>query len=146
MSYIEKKGDLFSTKINQLAHCVSVDFHMNAGIAKEFRKRYGRIDDLLSQNVVVGEVGILYLEDDLTMNDLTIYYLVTKERYFHKPTIVSLRNSLKSLRDIMLLNEHYDIAMPKIGCGLDRLNWEDVKLLIQNVLVAKGINVTIYKL
>ena len=40
-------GDLFSAPPNvSLAHCVSADFAMKKGIAKTFRNKFGRINQL----------------------------------------------------------------------------------------------------
>ena len=45
------KGDLFSaSEDTSLAHCVSEDFRMGAGIATEFKKRFDRVNELLSQS------------------------------------------------------------------------------------------------
>jgi hypothetical protein len=38
------------------------------------------------------------------------------------------------------------ISMPKIGCGLDNLNWQKVKKIIQKELCDIGIDVTVYYL
>ena len=37
----EQKGDIFSSEDN-LAHCVSMDFAMFKGVAKEFKSRFGK--------------------------------------------------------------------------------------------------------
>lgn len=55
---MEIKGDLFSASAS-LAHCVSRDLKMGAGIAVQFRERFQRVDELRNQNKNVGEVAIL---------------------------------------------------------------------------------------
>ena len=43
----EVSGDLFkSPKSHSLCHCVSRDFRLGKGIAKLFREKFGRIDEL----------------------------------------------------------------------------------------------------
>ena len=140
MSLTEIKGDLFTTSIPQLAHCVSADFHMGAGIAVKFKQMYGRVDELLAQNVRTGGVAVLYEDSQ------TVYYLVTKSRYYHKPSMTTLRSSLEQLRDLMLQNQQYQLAIPLIGCGLDRLKWHKVRQLVKDILVQSDIDVTVYKL
>ena len=39
LEYVEIEGDLFSSK-DCLAHCVSADFHMGTGIAKQVKTKY----------------------------------------------------------------------------------------------------------
>ena len=70
----EIKGNLFieSPKNCILAHCVSQDFHMGAGIVVEFKKRFGRVNELIQQNVKVGECCML------ENNNYIIFYLITK--------------------------------------------------------------------
>jgi hypothetical protein len=46
----EIHGDLFSAASNvSLAHCVSKDMAMSKGIAKLFRDKFGRINELKKQ-------------------------------------------------------------------------------------------------
>ena len=101
-----------------LAHCVSADLVMGKGIAVEFKRRFGRVDDLKNQNKVVGEVASLQVEGR------SIYYLVTKEKYWNKPTPESMQSVLKNLREQMEKDGVSKLYLPKIGCGLDRMNWE----------------------
>lgn len=50
LCFEEKIGNLFSVSDNvSLAHCVSVDLCMGKGIAVEFKKRFGRVDELKKQ-------------------------------------------------------------------------------------------------
>jgi len=144
MSLQEINGDLFRSEHLKaecvMTHCISQDLYMNAGIAKEFKKLYGNVDFLKSQNKVVGEIAILEFTDILR-----ITYLVTKKRYYEKPTYSSLQESLSKLLEYYKVNNlSCPIIMPKIGCGLDRLDWIRVKDIIISILVNNGINVYVY--
>ena len=59
--------------------------------------------------------------------------MVTKERYWHKPTYASLRATLVDMKMQVLSMQIKKIAMPLIGCGLDKLQWEKVKTLIEEI-------------
>ena len=48
--------------------------------------------------------------------DRYIFNLVTKERYFQKPTYESLQSSLNNLRKLCEKLDVRVLAMPKIGC------------------------------
>jgi O-acetyl-ADP-ribose deacetylase (regulator of RNase III) len=135
----EIKGDLFSSDAS-LVHCVSQDLNMGKGIAVEFKSRFGQVDELASYNKVVGEVT--YLKD----TNRFIFYLITKERYWKKPTVTTLEKSLIDLKNVCLKNNIKALSMPKIGCGLDGLIWDKVKIVIDKVLVTAGIEVFVYYL
>ena len=135
------KGNLFSAPSNvSLAHCVSRDMKMGAGIAAQFKNTFGNVDLLLSQEKKVGEVAYM------TFPDRNVFNLITKELYFHKPTYDNLRIALTNLR---LLCEQLDVtklAMPKIGCGLDKLQWIMVENIIKSVFLHSKIEISIYYL
>ena len=38
------------------------------------------------------------------------------------------------------------IAIPKIGCGLDRMNWQDVFKLLRSIFACSDIQVAVYSL
>jgi O-acetyl-ADP-ribose deacetylase (regulator of RNase III) len=129
-------GDLFSSP-DALAHCVSRDFRMGAGVALEFRTRFGKVPELLAQTKSVGEVAVLD-------RDPPLFYLVTKEAYYHKPTLETLRASLASLALECRARGVRRLAIPRLGCGLDRLRWPDVERLIRSTLADDLDLVTVY--
>lgn len=69
--------------------------------------------------------------------------LVTKEHYYDKPTINDMRKALMNLRDAFVKTRLYpyeddepytiEFIAPHIGCGLDRLDWDDVRDAIFDV-------------
>ena len=87
-----------------------------------------------------GEVAIL------KQNDRFIYYLVTKKRYFEKPTYESMKSSLQNMKTHSLNHNVNHIAMPRIGSGLDQLNWQKVAQIIEEVFSDSNINISVYRL
>lgn len=134
MKIEEVKGDLFTSK-QSLAHCVSADFHMGRGIAVIFKKQFGRVEELKGK---VGECAFL---DD---GDRYIYYLVTKEYYYHRPTYGDLNASLIALRKQMKKHNVTTLSIPRIASGLDRLSWPRVKHMIAEVFNETDVSITIY--
>jgi len=142
MTLKEEKRDLFNVpECYYLAHCISADFGMGKGIVIEFNKRFDmkrilqkEYPDYLNQWHHLKMIGDCIQQD-------RVFNLITKERYYQKPTYDSLRIALKEMED--LCNEIHvtKIAMPVIGCGLDRLQWSKVKEIIEDVF--KNINVEI---
>ncbi|KAM6370267.1 ADP-ribose glycohydrolase OARD1 isoform 1-T1 [Pluvialis apricaria] len=135
------KGDLFSCpQTDALAHCISEDCRMGAGIAVLFKKKFGGVQELLDQQKKTGEVAVLQREDRY------IYYLITKKKVSHKPTYESMQKSLEAMKAHCLNNGVTDISMPRIGCGLDGLDWNKVSAILDQVFEDTDIKITVYSL
>ncbi|KAG2388813.1 hypothetical protein C9374_000252 [Naegleria lovaniensis] len=116
-------------RVRSMCHCVSVDLNMGAGIATIFKRRFGRVQELKDQQAQIGQVATLYLHDE----NMYIYYLVTKERYFHVPTYDSLKSSLEAMKTHLSQHNVTELAMPLLGCGLDQLEWDKVQPMIMEL-------------
>lgn len=135
------EGDIFEhAKSGALAHCVSADFAMGAGIALEFRNRFGFVESLKEQQKSVGDVAHLCLEQA----GLDIFYLVTKKCYWHKPRPNYVRLALGRLRNQLLVRNIGTVHMPRICCGIDQMQWADVEQIITDVFKHTGIEIVIY--
>lgn len=139
MSITELKENLFSSDDN-LGHCVSRDYVMGAGIAVEFKRRFKRVEKLKAQNTPVGGCSVL------NINGRYIFYLVTKEKCYQKPTYESLIKSLKAMRSYCRENHITSVSIPKIGCGLDRLDWSNVKKILIELFQDENMHITVYSL
>lgn len=68
-----------------------------------------------------------------------ILALVTKEEHDQKPTLETMREALENLYVYLCQINGYcevdpiEIIMPTIGCGLDKLHWDDVREIIFDV-------------
>ena len=128
--------DLFSSHTDikfqglrvMIVNCVSADLHMGKGIAVEFRDRYGNIPALKSLNPIIGDV--LCFEHPLKDRVMIPTYLVTKPLYYQKPTYDILQVCLAKLETLAIESKADIIVMPRIACGLDRLDWNRVSLMI----------------
>ncbi|MCM1335326.1 MAG: macro domain-containing protein [Bacteroides sp.] len=145
MIYAEERRDLFSLGSEYiLVHCISADFALGAGIAKVFRDKYGVRGQLLRDyrvNVWDGNGECLFTTNN-TAQDGTGYRLVanlvTKEKYYHKPTYETVKQSLKNMKKMLqgsntFYKPPHKIGMPLIGCGLDGLQWERVSAIVKEV-------------
>lgn len=132
MTLKEIKIDLFEYEPTMqnfyYLHCVSRDFALGLGIAKSFRNKFNLTKEVLTK-------GIIFNNLSLTSN---VFNLITKSKYWQKPTYDSLRNALISVKKtIFALNgnntKDIQLIMPKIGCGLDKLMWKNVKNIIKEI-------------
>ena len=107
---------------------------MGKGIALEFKRRFGGVSELLAQGVGIGGVATL----QLGVGQFA-YYLVTKERYFHKPTLSSLAACVRELARLCDEAGVEELNLPRLGCGLDRLAWSDVRDVLQREFAQSGV-------
>ncbi|XP_015764470.1 PREDICTED: O-acetyl-ADP-ribose deacetylase 1-like [Acropora digitifera] len=111
---------------------------MGKGIAVIFKKKFGGVDDIKSQGQKPGGVAVL------KRGERYVYYLVTKEKYFHKPTYKTLESSLVAMKEHCVSHGIISLSMPRIGCGLDGLQWPRVQNIIEEVFQDTDIKVTVY--
>ncbi|KAL3064617.1 hypothetical protein OYC64_000792 [Pagothenia borchgrevinki] len=139
VSYVT--GDLFSCPRDEaLAHCISEDCRMGAGIAVTFKKKFKGVEELKEQKKLTGECAVLKRESRF------VYYLITKKKASQKPTYDSLARSLENMRSHCESNSVTRISMPRIGCGLDKLQWKKVAEILEQIFKPTNISITVYSL
>lgn len=97
-----------------------------------FRSVFGRIGELMDQKPRVGSVAFL------NENNRFIYYLVSKDLSHHKPTYNSITLAITELRNLIVKHNVKKLAIPRIGCGLDKLDWSRVKSIIEELFLGLG--------
>ena len=112
---------------------------MGKGIAVAFKSKFGGVAELKAQARKVGEVAVLQ-----PTKGKFVYYLITKPRYFHKPTYGDLEASLTAMASHMSSHNVSALAMPRIGCGLDGLDWPKVEAMIRKVFGKMNVSITVY--
>ena len=143
MYYHEEKMNLMDVPQGWwIAHCISGDFALGAGVAKQIDEAFNMRDALHGMWGKDSEMtGTWSVPCCLPVGN--VFNLVTKERYFHKPTLASLRTALEEMASYAVRMRITKIAMPKIGCGLDRLNWDDVAPMIQEIFEDTDIEIMV---
>lgn len=141
MTITIENRDLFTVPQGYyLAHCISADFALGAGIAKIFDEVYNMRFKLFREHD-----EYFYDGGDALLID-NVFNLVTKPRCYHKPTYGALREALETMKNVMEMNATTKLAMPKIGCGLDRLEWSKVYDIICEVFEDTDVEVLICEL
>lgn len=135
MNLIEKKKNIFEVDSKYYkVHCISSDFlnnkkAMTQGIAKKFIEKYDIKNKLINKCIIkniIPNVGDVILVDN-------VFNLITKYNYWDKPSYDSLEKSLINLKKLVIELNIKFLTMPRIVCGLDKLNWFNVKNMIQNI-------------
>lgn len=146
MVYREEIRDLFSVPEDYyLAHCISADFGMGKGIVVEFNRRF---DMKWKLQMKYPDYINEWHHRNWSFNCILegkVFNLITKERYFHKPTYDSLYGALNLMKFICVQNGITKIAMPVIGCGLDRLSWSKVSDIIKEIFQDTDMEILVCK-
>ena len=106
---------------------------MAAGVAKDFVKKFPAIKQLKKTPFPPGSCVLID----------RVFNLITKKVYYGKPTYESITASIIEMKKICVLQNIKYLAMPKIGCGLDRLSWGKVREIIQNVFNDTDIEIVV---
>lgn len=135
-----RKGDLFQMPREYcLAHCISADFTLGAGIAKQFDRIYKmrfKLNNRYGDTTQNERVGKVFLVDN-------VFNLVTKECYYNKPTYETFVKCLEEMKAMIIQLNITKLAIPKIGCGLDRLQWNVVEPIIKGVFSDLNIEIIV---
>ncbi len=140
MIFTEKHQDLFSVDFEKyiVAHCISSDCKMGAGIAVSIKKKF-HLEGLVN-------IDPIYMVHPVCYYHNGVYNLITKKKYWHKPTYESLGAVLSGMYIHADSNKVKFIVMPKIGCGLDGLSWPVVREMIKNTFKGTDIEILVCKL
>lgn len=138
MTINEEKRELFTVPQGYyLAHCISGDYTLGAGIAKQFDVNYNMKFKLKKQfEIPIDQMRNTYIYDKYVGNALlvdNVFNLVTKARCYHSPTYEDLESALIDMKEKMEMLDVTKLAIPQLSCGLDRLEWSKVKELIEDV-------------
>jgi O-acetyl-ADP-ribose deacetylase (regulator of RNase III) len=120
LEFEEVAGDIFDAVGWTLCHCVGADLTMGAGIAIPFRERFGGMALMRAQRPQTGGMVSIQYPNSAPHR---VYALVTKQWSSGKPAMADLRSSLEAMATDMALRRLTNVAMPRLGCGLDGLDW-----------------------
>ncbi len=128
--------DSCMSKNGFVVHCISGDFNLGGGFARQINDNYDMRKKLREKFPDGAKAGDVILIDG-------VFNLVTKDAVYLKPTYDSLLETLKKLRIYLnsledkewsVCERNVKICMPRIGCGIDGLSWPVVKELINSAL------------
>ncbi len=122
-------------------NCIGVS---GAGLAKTFRERYPK--NFYQYNMVCGQgklkIGQLFVTRPDAESRRFIVNFPTKVHWKDRSHLFSIHRGLLALLRWAKREHIQSIAMPKLGCGLGKLAWPEVRALIVQVFgPVAGINV-----
>lgn len=130
MRYKAIRHDLFSLPSDYvLAHCISQDAKMGAGIARTIRDKWDIYHVAELGRMKVLDVGTSLLQQD--GGPYPVFHMITKEKYWHKPTRDNFNKALKDMSEQVKRKGIKKLGMPLIGSGLDQLDWNETDKVIR---------------
>ena len=73
-----------------------------------------------------------------------IYNLATKERFCVKTNLSTLSTTLEAMKSHASTKGVSTFAIPKLGCGLDQMNWQEVVKLLRDIFAYADVQILVY--
>jgi O-acetyl-ADP-ribose deacetylase (regulator of RNase III) len=145
MTVIEvQKGDLFDSDAQTLVNAVNCVGVMGKGVALEFRRRF---PDMYADYLERCRVGQVCLGEPYVFRGLFLPWILNFPTKDDWRSASKLSDIVKGLR---YLAWHYkewgvkSLAVPALGCGAGRLEWEVVGPVLYRELKALDLDVRLY--
>lgn len=141
MNLTETKNDLFTVPQGYyLAHCISADFALGAGIAKKLDGVYNMRKKLEKQHPFSkGRIGHALCVDN-------VFNLVIKKGKYDSANFEDLEDAFYDMRDQMEDNDISKLAIPHIGCGKEGFKWSEVRDMLDDIFHDTDIEILVCSL
>lgn len=139
-------GNVFMANADALAHGCNLQGVMGAGIAAEFKRRDPVMFERYAMKCRDKSLQLGMAWHWIGANDKRVFNLMTQ--------IEPGANASLAAIDVALANmlrecKHYkvkSVAMPRIGCGIGGLNWDDVKRVLVERCSKSDVEIQVYHL
>lgn len=152
MEIVEVKKDLLNVPNTYVVcHCISQDGAMGAGVASQICNENKEIREFVkkeikSKNIKVG-YNVYYKNHQ---SGKLVVNMITKKNYWDKSYkmkkgeyLSNLKSCLMNLKKYMKNHQISQLAMPKIGCGLDGCSWSGVRKIIEMVFQNEQVRILV---
>ena len=128
---------------NSIGHCISADAQMSKGFAQFLSERVPRLSRTCRRAHLLKDQVFPFWDSS---SRRYIYNFVTKEKYSDKLDLKTLATTLQNMQAHATMHGVSTIAIPKIGCGIDHMNWQDVVKLLRNIFAYSAIRIVVYSI
>ncbi|KAL4100717.1 hypothetical protein QTP88_020751 [Uroleucon formosanum] len=136
---IEIAGNIFEAPEKcVLGHCTSQDFQMNQGIALEFRRKFGHIENLRNQKKSLTEIASIVSEGR------TIVYLIIKEQYWQSVTYNNVFHTLINLKNVCSSEGITNLALSEMSYDLEQLQWHEIRTMLRYIFKDSQVKILIF--
>jgi O-acetyl-ADP-ribose deacetylase (regulator of RNase III) len=130
MTITEIHDNIFNIRCEAIVNAVNTVGVMGGGLALQFKNRYPLMFEGYRKLCKSGEfkIGDLYVYQG---KEQIIVNFPTKDHYMYPSELEFIEKGMDALIEFLLQHEFVrSIAIPKLGCGLGGLDWNDVKKII----------------
>lgn len=142
---IEIQGSLFASDATAIGHGVNVDGLMGSGIARQFAKLFPQMymdyRALCNAKLLVPGQAQVYQTPNLT-----IYNIASQDRPGRNARLEWLSDGVHAALSHASAVGHSALALPKIGCGIGGLDWNDVAPILTAIESEYNTEVQVYYL
>ena len=128
---------------NSIGQCISADARMSNSFADFLSHRISELRSTCRK-------AKFFMDQVYPFCDSTrkryIYNLVTEERFCDKPNLSTLSETLEAMKTPASTNGVTTFAIPKDGCGLDQMNWQEVVKLLRDIFAYADEQIVVYTL
>ena len=128
---------------HSIGHCISADAKMSKGFAELLSQQIPGLRDTCRRTKFLSGQTLPFWD---RVGNRYIYNLVTKAKFFEKPNLPTLFLTLEEMKSHARLYGISTIAIPKTGCGLDQMNWQEVVKLLRDIFAYSDIRIVVYTL
>jgi O-acetyl-ADP-ribose deacetylase (regulator of RNase III) len=149
---IEKTGSLFDSTADAYAHGVNTEGLMGAGIAVEFKHRWPDMYAEYKTYCKMGHIrpGTVFTWEQTVLEDdkpgTVIYNIASQDKPGPNARLEWFESALKQTIKDAEMFEVKVIAMPRIGCGIGGLEWEDVRDIIEHYAERSPVDIEVWSL
>lgn len=130
-----RDGSLFDADVEAIVNPVNCVGVMGRGLAHEFKKRFRDnfneyVAACMAKKITIGSVFATKAIKPTPGNPIYIINFPTKMHWRDDSHLDYIDNGLLALVEAIRTLKIKSIAIPALGCGLGKLNWENVRSLI----------------
>ena len=133
------EGSIIQQPIS-IGHCKSADARKNKSFADLLSHRISGLRSTCRK--AKHFMGQVYPFSDST-RERFIYKLVTKQRFCDKPKLSTLSKTIEAMKIHASTNGVSTIALPKLGCELDQMNWQQVVKILRDIFAYADVQIVL---
>lgn len=139
------RGNILEAHTTAIVNTVNTVGVMGKGIALAFKKTFPTNFKLYEQAVKHGDVAIgkVFVTETGELTPKFILNFPTKQDWRYPSKLSYIEDGLNDLVKVLKENKIDSIALPPLGCGNGKLDWNDVKILIEKYLIPVSARVEI---
>ena len=150
MGISSKIGDITLATEDCIISAANTVGVMGKGVAKAIKNRFPWCylpykNACANNELEPGEIFVVKHED-LEQNPIVIIDAATKKHWRNKANIEWVIGCFKNLRDYAEENRCRSMAVPKLGCGLGGLDWEDVEEEMKSIFDGLDCKIVVYSI